>query len=60
MGMLKEYLGQPKVEINGRKFVDEQLLLDFLNERFMDERKDCDSEEERNGIDICRNILANW
>lgn len=60
MGKLKEYLEQPKVEINGRKFVDEQLLLDFLDERILDERKLSKSQDERDGMDICRNIIHNW
>ncbi len=59
MGKLREYLEQPKVEIAGRKFVDEQLLLELLNERILEERKYSESEEERNGMDICRNIIAN-
>ena len=28
--------------------------------KILEERKHCLSEEERNGIDICRNIIANW
>lgn len=60
MGRLSDYCNMLKVEINGKKYVDEQILLDALDSRILEERKDCNSEEERNGIDICRNIIANW
>ena len=60
MSNLKKYLEQPKVEINGRKFVDEQFLLDLMDTKILAERKHSESEEERNGMDICRNIIANW
>ena len=51
MNGLKEYASMPKVEINGKRFVDEKILLDILDRKIL---------EERNGIDICRNIIANW
>lgn len=57
---LKEYTNMPTVEINGKKFVDENILLNILDRKILEERKHCLSEEERNGIDICRNIIANW
>lgn len=60
MGKLKEYMEQPVVEIGGRKFIDEKLLLDFLDERFCDVRNECETQDEKDGIDMCRNILANW
>lgn len=60
MKKLKQYLQQPNVEINGKEFVDKKLLLELLDERFQEERKDAESDDERNGIDICRNVIANW
>lgn len=60
MNNLKEYVNMPEVQINGKKFVDEKNLLDNLDRRILEERKHCASEEERSGIDICRNVIANW
>ncbi len=60
MNGLKEYASMPKVEINGKRFVDEKILLDILDRKILEERKYSASREERNGIDICRNIIANW
>ena len=60
VGKLSEYLNQPKVEISGRKFVDEQLLLELLDDRIREERKDAESEDERNAYDCVLNIIANW
>lgn len=60
MGKLSKYLNQPKVEISGRKFVDEQLLLELLDDRIREERKDAESEDERNAYDCVLNIIANW
>lgn len=60
MGKLSEYVNQPKVEINGRKFVDEKLMLELLDYRILEERKEAVNEDERNAYDYVRNIIANW
>ena len=60
MGHLSEYVNQPKVEINGRKFVDEKLMLELLDDRIFEERKEAANEDERNTYDYARNIIANW
>ena len=60
MSNLAEYARLPEVKVNGKKYVDEELLIGIFEKRFADAKKDCESEEERNGIDMCRNILANW
>lgn len=60
MGKLSAYVNQPKVEINGRKFVDERLMLELLDDRILEERKEAESEDERNAYDCVRNIIANW
>lgn len=59
MNELQNYEHQPSVVINGRRFVDEEYLLDLLDKRIREERKYTESEEERNGMDICRNIIEN-
>lgn len=60
MGKLSEYVNQPKVEINGRKFVDEKLMLELLDDKIVEERKEAANEDERNAYDYVRNIIANW
>ena len=60
MGHLSEYVNQPKVEINRRKFVDEKLMLELLDDRIIEERKEVANEDERNAYDYVRNIIANW
>ena len=60
MGKLSEYINQTKVEINGRKFVDEKLMLELLDSRILEERKEEENEDERNAYDYVRNIIANW
>ena len=60
MGHLSEYVNQPKVEINRRKFVDEKLMLELLDDRILEERKESENEDERNAYDYVRNIIANW
>ena len=60
MANLKDYLEQPKVEIQGKKFVDEQLLIELLNNRFEDLKKDCANEDEKDGIDMCQSLILNW
>lgn len=60
MGKLSEYINQTKVEINGRKFVDEKLMLELLDSRILEERKEAENEDERNAYDYVRNIIANW
>lgn len=60
MGKLSAYVNQPMVEINGRKFVDERLMLELLDARILEERKEAESEDERNAYDYVRNIIANW
>ena len=59
MNILKEYADMPKVEINGKIYVDKELFIGLLNKRMLEEKKDCESDEERNAIDILRNIAAN-
>lgn len=59
MGELHDYANQPSVVINGRRFVDEEYLLNLIDKRIREERKHSESEEERNGMDICRNIVDN-
>lgn len=56
---LHAYKTQPSVMINGRRFVDEEYLLNLIDKRIREERKYSESEEERNGMDICRNIVEN-
>ena len=60
MEKLSEYINQTKVEINGRKFVDEKLMLELLDSRILEERKEAENEDERNAYDYVRNIIANW
>lgn len=60
MGKLSEYVNQPLVEINGRKFVDEKLMLELLNDRILEERKGAETMDERDAYDCVRNIIANW
>ena len=60
MGKLSEYINQTKVEINGRKFVDEKLMLELLDSRILEERKEAANEDERNAYDNVRNIISNW
>ena len=59
MTELHAYKTQPSVIINGRRFVDEEYLLNLIDKRIREERKHSESEEERNGMDICRNIVEN-
>lgn len=59
MAYLKEYLKQPKVEIQGRKFVDEKLFIELLNDRFEDLKKDCFSDDEKEGIEMCQSLILN-
>ena len=59
MTELHAYKTQPSVVINGRRFVDEEYLLDLIDKRIREERKYTESEEGRNGMDICRNIIEN-
>ena len=60
MRKLSKYVNQPKVEIDGRKFVDEKLMLELLDSRILEERKEAANEDERNAYDYVRNIIANW
>lgn len=60
VGKLSNYINQPNVEINGRKFVDEKLMLELLESRILEERNEAESEDERNAYDYVRNIIANW
>lgn len=57
---LKEYTSQPKVEIQGKKFVDEKMLIDLFVERFEDLKRDCESQDEKDGIDMCISLILNW
>lgn len=60
MRELSKYVNQPNVEINGRKFVDEKLMLQLLDSRIFEERNETESDDERNAYDYVRNIIANW
>lgn len=60
MRELSRYISQPNVEINGRKFVDEKLMLQLLDSRILEERNEAESDDERNAYDYVRNIIANW
>ena len=60
MRELSKYVNQPNVEINGRKFVDEKLMLELLESRILEERNEAESEDEWNAYDYVRNIIANW
>lgn len=39
MNVLKEYANMPDVQINGKKFVDEEILLGNLDREILEERK---------------------
>ena len=60
MGHSSEDVNQPNVEINRRKFVDEKLMLELLDDRILEERKEAANKDERNAYDYVRNIIANW
>ena len=59
MNVLEEYAKMPRVEINGRTYVDKEFFIGLIDKKMQEEKKYCESDEERNAIDICLNIVAN-
>lgn len=59
MNALKEYADMPRVEINGRIYVDKEIFIRLLDKNILEEKRYCESDDERSAFDVCRNIVLN-
>lgn len=59
MGLLKELTEKPKVIINNEEYVPEALFKKYLVERLKDEKLDCNSQDEIDGIELAINCIWN-
>lgn len=59
MKTIKEYSKMPKVEIDGRLFVDRELFIGYALHLLNQELKDELSSGEQIGIEVVMNVIAN-
>ena len=54
-----KYLDMPKVLVNGRLFVDKEYFVNKVILDIRDCQKDCDSQDESDGMDEAIKVLLN-
>ena len=55
----RKYLDMPKVLVDGRLFVDKEYFVNKVILDIRDRQKDCDSQDESDGMDEAMKILLN-
>lgn len=56
---IKDYADMPLVEINGKVYVDREIFKGYTLNRLEQELKDVSSTDEKTGIEIAMQVIAN-
>ena len=56
---IKDYTNMPKVEIDGKEYVDREIFIGYAINLLHQERLQATTEEEKLGIDLAVNIIGN-
>lgn len=55
---IKEYAEMPRVEVNGKQYIDKDIFVGYVLNLLEEEMKDALSEDEKRGIEIAMNKIC--